>query len=187
MKIVVAGPSKSGKSTIVNLLSQQYTQPTSYLGDGDGTNSNEMTGENYTATIGCRIVEIENFQGFMSSSSSSIEFWDVAGNCAGDAANCLPAIVNDSDGIIFVYNPLNPLQCSEIELWYELVMDVKGSRNDGSCLVLMHYDKLDATVSKEEEQTPSCLAKCSIRKTSYSTEANEMRTIVSMFLEQLSS
>jgi GTPase SAR1 family protein len=185
MKIVIAGPKKSGKSTLVNLMSQQYQETGNNLA---GRNSSDVTNKNYMATVGCRIVEMESFQNF-EGDSSSVEFWDIAGDCTSDAVNCLPAIMNDADGIIFVYNPLDPLHCSEIELWHQLLHDVGGAigRNydDSSCLILMHYDTFDTAISTEEKP-PSYLRKYCIQKSNYSTGSSEMRGFVSMFLDQLS-
>lgn len=179
MKIVVCGPVKSGKSCLVNCLSQD-----DYISIQTEKDNCDYD-KNYIPTFGCRIVEVENFSSM--SKEASMEFWDTAGNCASEAANYLPALLDDAYAVIFVYNPLNPLHCSEIELWYELVVDNRGVKhNDDSCLVLMHYDTLDVIISTTDK-TPSCFRECQVQKTNFATEANEARHIVSRFVQHIPS
>mmetsp|Transcript_10246 Transcript_10246/g.12964 ORF Transcript_10246/g.12964 Transcript_10246/m.12964 type:complete len:137 (+) Transcript_10246:1152-1562(+) len=102
MKVVIAGPSRSGKTKITNLLSQSSGEYNNSHFYDSKANDNLK----YIATKGCRIVEVE----FPDIINSSIEFWDIGGSCCREHNGYLPAIMDNADGIIFVYNPLDPLQ-----------------------------------------------------------------------------
>jgi Rab-like protein 5 len=92
VKILVIGPTKSGKSTIANIIGELSEGPS----------------ENYRPTAGCRIVELErdpppavsNFGKF------NLELWDVSGDFKYE--KCWGPIQKDAAGIIFVYDPASP-------------------------------------------------------------------------------
>lgn len=81
MKILLVGPSKSGKSALASFLA----------GISDGA----VPAQPPLPTVGCRILELER-------SGVPVELWDVSGDQSYE--NCWPAIKHNADGIIFVYS-----------------------------------------------------------------------------------
>ena len=92
VKILVLGPTKSGKSTIANILGDLQDGPSS----------------EYRPTVGCRIVEFERDPpaGVSQFGKINMELWDVSGDFKYE--KCWGPIQADVDGIIFVYNPEAP-------------------------------------------------------------------------------
>ena len=92
VKILVIGPTKSGKSTIANIIGE--------LADGPS--------ELYRPTVGCRIVELERDPppAVASFGKFTLELWDVSGDFKYE--KCWGPIQKDAHGIIFVYDPVSP-------------------------------------------------------------------------------
>ena len=92
VKILVIGPTKSGKSTITNILAELAEGPT----------------EQYRPTVGCRIVEFERDPppAVASFGKFTLELWDVSGDFKYE--KCWAPIQKDAEGIIFVYDPASP-------------------------------------------------------------------------------
>ena len=92
VKILVIGPTKSGKSTIANIIGE--------LADGPS--------ELYRPTVGCRIVELERDPppAVASFGKFTLELWDVSGDFKYE--KCWGPIQKDAHGIIFVYDPAAP-------------------------------------------------------------------------------
>lgn len=63
--------------------------------------------------------------------------------CNGRFEGCWPAIMQDADGIIFVYNPEAAGQTQEIGDWYEYFARQKGL-SENQCLILAHHRSNDA-------------------------------------------
>jgi len=91
LKIVVAGPPRSGKTELVDLLSAA---------------SKGFQGRPYQATVGVRIqecatqIEVNGLQ-----ANISVQLWDTSGDEKFQA--CWPAICKDADGIMIVYDALD--------------------------------------------------------------------------------
>jgi len=65
LKVLVIGPTGSGKSTITNFLAGRK----------------HVLSENYRPTVGCRIVEFEeSFNALGGEQKITIELWDVSGD-----------------------------------------------------------------------------------------------------------
>lgn len=126
IKILIIGPSQSGKSNIANFLSGTRETPTS----------------TYKETRPLRIFEV--FLEGLSiggqrrpgrGSRATVELWDVGGNTKFQT--CWPAIAKDAHGIIFVFNPAVKNQEKELELWYKSFA-VPAQVQDEHCLIFAH-------------------------------------------------
>lgn len=82
MKLLMVGPSKTGKSILCSFLAGMLDTP---LAAGDPL-----------PTVGCRILEV-NTQGV------AVELWDVSGDQSYE--NTWPAIQQGVDGVILCYSP----------------------------------------------------------------------------------
>ncbi|KAL9651283.1 hypothetical protein ABK040_001236 [Willaertia magna] len=144
IKIVVAGPSRSGKTCIVNYLS--------------GFNS--FLGSEYRPTIGLRISELE--REISTTEKIPIELWDVGGD--RNFENCWPAIIKDMAGCILVYNPSNVNHLKEIEFWY------KTFKSD-NCLVFAHCLSSEEYTKESMNNTklPKTLSKIPVLTTNLDT------------------
>ena len=103
VKILVVGPSKSGKSTIANIL-------------GD---LQEGLGSTYRPTIGCRIVDFERDppQSVSQFGKIHVELWDVSGDLKYE--KCWAPIQQDVQGIMFCYDPSNPSSEEDLKQFVE--------------------------------------------------------------------
>ena len=194
LKIVVVGPSKCGKSSLVDLISLRDNLS---LPIPSPTQSQLTSKSKYVETKGCRIVEVENFETHSPLQHnnikifSSIQFWDVGGTSIHHPDKHLPAIVQDADGIVFMYNPNSPAQCSEIQQWFDVVVtEVEDkNRDDHSFLVVMNNGLTDMNVSPVAsiEQFPSCFDTMETIQYSHATESYEIRNRISDFVKKLST
>lgn len=103
LKIVVVGPTRGGKTTVANYVSADETEAVEF-----------KAAETYNATVGVRILECERNLG---GPATPVEVWDVGGST--DYEGCWPAIMQDSHGVIIVYDPGQEGQVSESGAWYE--------------------------------------------------------------------
>ena len=118
MKLLLVGPKKCGKSVIANALHESM----------DSNNNSE-----YIPTQGVRILESE--KNVDRSKKVSVELWDTSGDQSFE--RCWPAIKQDADGVILVYNP-NSNRNEQVSLWYEwFVSNNKGIKPE-NVLVLVH-------------------------------------------------
>uniref|UniRef100_A0A183BYN9 Intraflagellar transport protein 22 homolog n=1 Tax=Globodera pallida TaxID=36090 RepID=A0A183BYN9_GLOPA len=121
VKILVLGPSMSGKTSIAN-----------YLAD-----SQDAVSKDYRPTQGVRIVEFESNQLELEGDrvNAEVELWD----CGGDRnfESCWPAIRHRCNGIIFVCNP-ELSTGNDLLIWYsEFALRAEiGTKN---LLVLLHH------------------------------------------------
>ncbi|CAH1408339.1 unnamed protein product [Nezara viridula] len=99
LKIVLIGPSKSGKSTIANFLSEAI----------------DYTNTEYRPTPGVRILEFELKNN--ESSQTEIELWDCSGEMRYESY--WPVFLWNAHGVILIYNPEDMEQSSQLEKYYE--------------------------------------------------------------------
>eukprot|EP00741_Cyanophora_paradoxa_P015538 tig00020902_g14999.t1 len=125
VKILVVGPKACGKSTLANFLADYMEKPS-----GD-----------YRPTKGCRIHEFERdipsqARRGPSTVRVAVELWDVSGD--RNFQPCWPAILRDVNGILFVYNPEEKSQQTEVsEVWYKQFV-AESRLRDNQCLCFAH-------------------------------------------------
>lgn len=127
MKVVVVGPSKSGKTCVTNFLSGARDTPT----------------VDYKETSPLRVLEAL-IEGVRASGKRqvgrgtriTVEMWDVGGSSKFQA--CWPACYQNADAVIFVMNPEVRNQEKELELWYKSFAQPAGVP-DKHCLVFCHH------------------------------------------------
>ena len=127
MKVVVVGPSKSGKTCVANFLSGTRDTPT----------------VDYKETSPLRILEID-VEGVRTSGKRQVgrgtrvlvEMWDVGGS--SKFQTCWPACYKNADAIIFVMNPEVRNQEKELELWHKSFAQ-PANVPDKHCLVFCHH------------------------------------------------
>uniref|UniRef100_A0A310T477 Intraflagellar transport protein 22 homolog n=1 Tax=Xenopus tropicalis TaxID=8364 RepID=A0A310T477_XENTR len=112
-KVLVVGPTESGKSVLANFIS-------------DATET--IAGE-YNPTQGVRILECECPNG-NKGSSCEVELWD----CGGDSKfkSCWPVIMKYSHGVIIVFNSDIPSHLKEIEISSECECLLIAHKKPGS-------------------------------------------------------
>eukprot|EP01063_Lacrimia_lanifica_P015842 TRINITY_DN22502_c0_g1_i1.p1 TRINITY_DN22502_c0_g1~~TRINITY_DN22502_c0_g1_i1.p1 ORF type:complete len:212 (+),score=82.03 TRINITY_DN22502_c0_g1_i1:71-706(+) len=111
VKILIVGPSKTGKTCLANYLSNFKDTPT----------------PNYKETIALRIMDFEpeglNFPG--KSIRVVVELWDVSGNHSYQA--CWAACAQGAHGVIYVFNiDEQKSQLGELEFWHKTFATQKG-------------------------------------------------------------
>ncbi|KAJ8275825.1 hypothetical protein COCON_G00075770 [Conger conger] len=121
-KILIIGPSESGKSVLANFLSDTV----------------ETIGGDYSPTQGVRILEFEsqNLSGTGKNVACEVELWD----CAGDLRfeSCWPALMKDSNGVVIIFNPDMPSHLKEVEMWHSSFVSSQGLQ-ESQCLLMAHH------------------------------------------------
>ena len=157
LKIVVCGPSISGKTAICNYLCEENPSAPfkvmEYVSSGNIEGKDNMNKDSfnqdsnnpfYVPTEGVRIRELEKelFGGGGRGGRYSLQLWDSSGDHSYEGT--WPAIINDANGVILVYNPAKPAQEQEITIWYDTF--VKGSGlSDDQCLVILQTSTMNAS------------------------------------------
>lgn len=120
-KILIIGPTESGKSVLANFLS----------------NTVETIEGDYTPTHGVRILEFESHNPGSGDRDGGceVELWD----CGGDSKfeSCWPALMRDSNGVIIVFNSDVPSHLREVETWHSKFVTSQGLR-ESQCLLMAH-------------------------------------------------
>jgi Rab-like protein 5 len=121
MKILIIGPSNSGKTTLANCISGHSSTPAS----------------NYHPTAGVRILEMEKSPpraNRLGDSAVAIELWD----CSGDLRyeKCWSAFRKDINGIIFVFDGENGF--ADMEIWVKNFAHRTGIPI-ANCVSLAHF------------------------------------------------
>lgn len=121
VKILLIGPTESGKTVLANFLSD----------------ITENVGGEYKPTAGVRILEFEShLENSGDNRSSKVELWD----CSGDFKfeTCWPAIMKDCNGVVIVFNPDVPSHLKEIETWHSMFISSQ-SLQESQCLLIAHH------------------------------------------------
>ncbi|XP_059199965.1 intraflagellar transport protein 22 homolog [Centropristis striata] len=124
-KIVLVGPSESGKTVLANFLSDPKP--------------NVEVGSEYRPTQGVRILEFDSQSGGSGDNVNvkcQVELWDCSGHIKFES--CWPAMMKDSSGVVILFNPDVPSHFKEIELWYSAFVDAPGLQ-DNQCLLIAHH------------------------------------------------
>eukprot|EP00771_Trimastix_marina_P002625 gnl/Trimastix_PCT/3767.p1 GENE.gnl/Trimastix_PCT/3767~~gnl/Trimastix_PCT/3767.p1 ORF type:complete len:204 (-),score=28.33 gnl/Trimastix_PCT/3767:25-636(-) len=123
IKVLIVGPQQTGKSTIANFLADNSETPSA----------------TYHPTIGVRILETNSAasddRGY-DRSRHIIELWD----CSGDRKfeHCWPALQQNVDACVFVFNPDARGQERELEIWYR-AFGMTCHLRDTQCLIFAHH------------------------------------------------
>ncbi len=119
VKVVLAGPSEGGKTTLANFLA-------------DATENS--ISEQYRPTRGLRILEFEsnNLNVNNRFARAEVELWDASGNPAHE--NCWPAVKKDAHGVVFVFDPSVEEQARALEPFYAYFVE-KGGLSETQCVV----------------------------------------------------
>jgi Rab-like protein 5 len=120
-KILVLGPTESGKTVISNVLSESTEH---FMGE-------------YRPTQGCRILEFEAADIVISGKTvkAEVELWD----CSGDHKfeSCWPAFAKDSSGVILILNPDDSSHIRDLNSWYTYYIDQQQLK-ENQCIVFAH-------------------------------------------------
>uniref|UniRef100_A0A6M2DNY3 Putative ras of complex n=1 Tax=Xenopsylla cheopis TaxID=163159 RepID=A0A6M2DNY3_XENCH len=119
LKIVIVGPSQTGKTLIANTLSE----------------ANESL--EVRPTQGCRIVEFELNDIVLNNKVTKvlIELWDCSGQHKFN--NCWPIIRDRANGVILVHSDFNLETQQELDMFYKFFVTNNGL-NAKHCVVFNH-------------------------------------------------
>ncbi|XP_078599715.1 intraflagellar transport protein 22 homolog isoform X1 [Branchiostoma floridae x Branchiostoma japonicum] len=167
VKVLVLGPCESGKTVLSNFLA-------------DAT---EMSGD-YMPTQGVRILEFEN-NGLNVGGrtvNAEVELWD----CSGDHKfeQCWPAIQQETNGVLLVFNPDQPNHDKELETWYSHFVSQQGMK-DSQCLAFAHHKP--STSDKARGHLSSLLSKVTVVHSNIDEDGDSVRQEFSNFLTNILS
>ena len=175
VKILILGPSKTGKSNVANYLSGSRETPTT----------------DYRETAPLRIFEVV-LEGISvgqkrqvgRGSKCTVELWDVGGNTKFQ--NCWPAIWNEADGIIFVMNPEVRNQEKELEFWYKTFAG-PSEVADEHCLVFCHHSTPpnEAVGANAIPRMPKTLMRCQTFETSLDYQSDDFKQAFERLVESV--
>ena len=152
MKILIIGPSNTGKTTLANLLSGHSSTPSA----------------NYHPTAGVRILEMERTppraNRIGAETSVQIELWD----CSGDLRyeKCWSAFRKDVNGIIFVFDGENGF--ADMETWVKSFAHRTGIAIS-NCVALAHFKN---SKPKGNVKPPKGLERVTLNETSLENSSN---------------
>lgn len=161
MKILVIGPSNSGKTTIANLLAGHSTTPA----------------VNYHPTAGVRILEMEKPAPRATRVSGEapvpIELWD----CSGDLRyeKCWSAFRKDLNGIIFVFDGENGFE--DMDIWVKNFAHRTGIAI-ANCMTFAHFKN---SKPKGNLKPPKGLERVPLTETSLENAQNIQLTFERLF------
>lgn len=163
LKIIVIGPKGCGKTTVANYVSGFSTT----LGE-------------YHPTIGIRCLEFDRDRLTVTDPKKrtsvtvkcAVELWDVSGDTR--FASCWPAIAQDCDGVLMVFNPDEKGQEKDIEMWFKTFVLNKNLKHDTQCALFAHRSSPGDRVSKIK--ISKNLVKVPIAQTSVDYEAETITT-----------
>ncbi|KAK0170674.1 hypothetical protein PV328_008497 [Microctonus aethiopoides] len=167
VKIVVIGPVGTGKTTIANFLA-------------DATD----IASDYRPTQGVRILEFDtaNVNVKNKHTKVDVELWD----CSGDKKfeDCWPAIRQETQGVIFVYNQNSNDQIKMLERFHDYFV-VQAKLESKSCVVFFFNSNEQSTdVPKRISNT---FAKISQVNCNVEEGGNKLKTDFQAFLSTLTT
>ncbi|XP_020281568.1 intraflagellar transport protein 22 homolog [Pseudomyrmex gracilis] len=165
LKLVMIGPTESGKSTIANFLADASEIP-----------------YDYRPTKGVRILEFEinDIEVNNERISRDIELWDCSGN--HKYKNCWPVMRNGAHGVILVYNSKN-VQNSLKELKELYDYFIIGAKLSANNCVIFYYDP-DNT-SNMSKMISSSFSHVSHVKCNVDDGGDKLKTDFRLFLSAL--
>ncbi|TRY71141.1 hypothetical protein TCAL_16434 [Tigriopus californicus] len=123
LKLVLVGPTESGKSTLANFISDATETPIT---------------ETYRPTHCVRILEFEatNLNVNNRYVKADVELWDVSGNPAFEPT--WPALQRDAHGVVFVFNPDKEHHARELDAFHTEFVEKPGM-SDTQCVVFAYF------------------------------------------------
>ncbi|KAJ0011954.1 hypothetical protein NQD34_012929 [Periophthalmus magnuspinnatus] len=156
VKIVLIGPTESGKTVLANFLSD----------------ISENVGGEYNPTVGVRILEFESpLEEASDNRSCEVELWD----CSGDFKfeSCWPTFMQDCNGVVIVFNSDVPSHLKEIEIWHSMFISTH-SLQENQCLLIAHH-KPGGAVEDRHISLASPLNRLPLIKSNLEEEPEDVR------------
>lgn len=171
VKILVVGPSKTGKTCVANFI----------------TGTRDTATADYKETCPLRILEtqVEGVKGKRQAGRGAkitVEVWDIGGNTKFQ--NCWPACYKSADGIIFVMNPEVRNQEKELEFWHKSLA-VPGSVPDKHCLIFCHHSAPPENSGNVIPPMPKSLAGIRAMETSLDFQSDNFKEAFDKLVEQV--
>eukprot|EP00760_Papus_ankaliazontas_P006928 PhM_4_TR13233/c0_g1_i1/m.36190/K07935/IFT22, RABL5; intraflagellar transport protein 22 len=171
VKVLVVGPSKVGKTCIVNYLSNHSDHPA----------------QDYKETVASRVLDFELTVGSNRRSAKVlVELWDVSGN--PKYQNCWPAIYYEAQGAIFLMNPEIRNQERELEFWHKSLVE-KARIPDTCTLTFVHHSSpptvTGPSCKPKQASMPKCLANSKIIETSLDFHSEPFRNEFEKLVEAI--
>ena len=169
LKIVLAGPCRTGKTTVVNFLSDAKEVS---IGDSD-----------YWPTHVVRIVEFEQKINVANTFVRvDVELWDTSGDLKFET--CWPALSRDSHGVIFVFDPNEVSSAKALDDYHAGFCSGLGTHiNDSNCIVLANQKSGDMRHSNA--QLSSRFSRIPQLEVSVNEDGNRLRSDFNTFLSNL--
>ena len=179
MKILVVGPSKTGKTCVANFLS--------------GTRDTATV--DYKETCPLRILEtiVDGVKPQVGGRRQAgrgtrvkVDLWDIGGS--SKFQSCWPAMYKGADGIIFVMNPEIRNQERELELWHKSFA-APASIPEKHCLVFCHHSTPpeNAVGANAVPQMPRVLQNVRALETSLDFQSDNFKDAFDKLVEQILS
>lgn len=192
VKILVVGPSKSGKSTLANFICGTRDTPQSRYYETNPLRILETDLELQASKIGERRVVFAG--GDARRKHIRIQVWDLSGSSKHQAG--WPAVAREADGILFVFNPAVKNSEKELSLWYKKFalkqdeLDEKGNYcprvREGHCLLFAHYSEPPQRVGPSNlPPVPKELAKIHMLETSVSYHSDNFMEAFEKLVETI--
>ncbi|XP_063969698.1 intraflagellar transport protein 22 homolog [Lytechinus pictus] len=165
-KILMIGPTESGKTVISNFLA-------------DAT---DVSGGDYHPTQGVRILEFESGSLNVGNRSliAEVELWDCSGDQKFD--ECWPAFMKDASGVVIVYNPDQASHERELDTWYNHFITQQGLK-DSQCIIFGHHRP--NTSQAVRVQISSNMTRVNHVQTNLEDESDQVRADFNLFLSKV--
>ncbi|XP_012059272.1 PREDICTED: intraflagellar transport protein 22 homolog [Atta cephalotes] len=165
LKLIMIGPTESGKTTIANFLAEATEIP-----------------YDYRPTQGVRILEFEinDIEVNNERISRDLELWDCSGN--HKFKNCWSAIRKDVDGVILVYNAKMQDSSRKLKEYYDYF--VSGAKLEPNCCVIFFFDP-DNTTSSVSKIISSSFSNVSHVKCNVDDGGDKLKADFRLFLSAL--
>ncbi|KAK7195792.1 ADP-ribosylation factor family/Miro-like protein/50S ribosome-binding GTPase [Novymonas esmeraldas] len=192
IKILVVGPTKSGKTTIANFLCGTRETPTSKYFETTPLRIGEMELELDSTNLSDRRVVFSG--GDAKTKRVVVQIWDLGGSSKHQAG--WPAVAHKADGIIFVFNPAIKNGEKELSLWHKTFavnqseLDAAGNFAvrvaDGHCLVFAHHSTLPTTAAGDGiPAMPKGLEKIRVLETSLDYHSDNFKAAFDKLIESI--
>lgn len=192
IKLLVVGPTKSGKTTITNFLCGTRETPTSKYYETNPLRIVETEIELDSTSLTDRRVVFSG--GDAKTKRVVVQIWDLSGNSKHQAG--WPAVANRADGIIFVFNPAVKNGEMELSLWHKTFainqseLDAIGNFAvrvpDKHCLVFAHHSTPPTNAAGEAmPPMPKGLEKVKVLETSLDYHSDNFKAAFDKLVESI--